>query len=441
MANISQKTMTEINPKLSRISSKIHVDSIPDWLALKDDGLCTGVGTSLDPYIIEDLEIDGQGFGACITIDSKNIYFIIQNCTLFNADEAIVLQNVQHGKIMGNDIQHNIQGIYAWRSSYNTIKDNFINQNQDTGIYLDNADSNIITGNLATFCESGIRIDLSDNNQVSENTLENNNHGINSWIMNDNQVVRNSIRNNDVGINIGEKSRCNIISNNIFSNNGVDIAGEQEFCKYLILPITIGAITIVLIITLVLVIILIKRGKIAHRKKVSVVTPSIQNLQIEEKSIFKKERDMEEMYPSTQKPSQVGTTTAQKQKIEEEIIAKESEQQKGDLLNLELKSEEKDRSDAFSLQNFELRGEKLQEEEMKKKMEEISLVSDEDLGSPALEMESNKNQPDSRLETREQEAELKVQIIDSNKIICNYCGYLNEEDADFCIQCGQILKK
>lgn len=438
MASMSQKSMNEINPKLSRISGKIQIDSIDDWSALKEEGLCTGAGTSSDPYIIEDLEIDGQGFGACITIDSKNIYFIIQNCTLFNADEAIVLQNVQNGKIIANDIQHNIQGIYAWQSSYNTIKDNFVNQNDDTGIYLDNADNNIITGNLASFCESGIRIDRSDNNQVSENILENNIHGINSWIMNGNQIIRNTIRNNDVGINIGEKSKCNTISDNTFSGNGVNIAGEQEFCLTFIIPLSIGILLGAL--TIILVIILIRRRKKSRNKEVSLVIPNIQKIDIDEKPLSKKVREMDEMYELTQELNQEDKIINQEQNFEEEISTEGPKLQTEDLFNVILKSEEKDRSETLSLKNIEQNGEKLQREEIARKLEKESIVFDEESSAP-LEIASSEKKPENELETRETEKEIEVQISNIHEITCNYCGYLNNEDADFCVQCGQVLKK
>jgi parallel beta-helix repeat protein len=438
MASMSQKSMNEINPKLSRISGKIQIDSIDDWSALKDEGLCTGVGTSSDPYIIEDLEIDGQGFGACITIDSKNIYFVIQNCTLFNADEAIVLQNVQNGKIIANDIQHNFQGIYAWQSSYNTIKDNFVNQNDDTGIYLDNADNNIITGNLASLSESGIRIDRSDNNQVSENILENNFHGINSWIMNGNQIIRNTIRNNDVGINIGEKSKCNTISDNTFSGNGVNIAGEQEFCLTFIIPLSIGILLGAL--TIILVIILIRRRKKSRNKEVSLVIPNIQKIDIDEKPLSKKVREMDEMYELTQELNQEDKIINQEQNFEEEISTEGPKLQTEDLFNVILKSEEKDRSETLSLKNIEQNGEKLQREEIARKLEKESIVFDEESSTP-LEIASSEKKPENELETRETEKEIEVQISNIHEITCNYCGYLNNEDADFCVQCGQVLKK
>jgi len=47
------------NLKISAISGKIHIDN--NWTATKSAGICTGTGTYSDPYVIEDLVINGGG--------------------------------------------------------------------------------------------------------------------------------------------------------------------------------------------------------------------------------------------------------------------------------------------------------------------------------------------------------------------------------------------
>jgi len=76
------------NPKISAISGKIHIDDDSpsiNWTVAEKDGICTGNGTYSDPYIIKDLEIDSEGSGSCIWIDNSEVYFRIENCTLFNS--------------------------------------------------------------------------------------------------------------------------------------------------------------------------------------------------------------------------------------------------------------------------------------------------------------------------------------------------------------------
>ncbi|MHA1292446.1 MAG: hypothetical protein ACTSQJ_07245 [Promethearchaeota archaeon] len=47
---------------------------------------CYGDGTPWDPYIIENVVIDAQSQTNGISILNSNDFFIIRNCTIFNAD-------------------------------------------------------------------------------------------------------------------------------------------------------------------------------------------------------------------------------------------------------------------------------------------------------------------------------------------------------------------
>ena len=94
--------------KISAVSGKIHI--YYNWSATKTAGICTGSGTKTDPYIIEDLEIDGGGSGSCILIENSNVYFKIENCMDYNsgnawADAGIRLYNVDNGKLIDDIIE------------------------------------------------------------------------------------------------------------------------------------------------------------------------------------------------------------------------------------------------------------------------------------------------------------------------------------------------
>jgi len=45
---------------------------------------CTGSGAYSDPYVIKNLEIDGEDNHSCIVIEDSDAFFRIENCTLFN---------------------------------------------------------------------------------------------------------------------------------------------------------------------------------------------------------------------------------------------------------------------------------------------------------------------------------------------------------------------
>ncbi|MFW9820440.1 MAG: hypothetical protein ACFFE5_12585, partial [Candidatus Thorarchaeota archaeon] len=71
--------------KTSKVSGRIHIKGSSGWLNFKNDGNCTGTGTIVDPYVIEDLIIDGEGLSSCIWIEDSNVHFRIENCTVYNS--------------------------------------------------------------------------------------------------------------------------------------------------------------------------------------------------------------------------------------------------------------------------------------------------------------------------------------------------------------------
>ena len=61
----------------SEVSGKIHIVGSSGWADARARGICTGLGSSSNPYRIEDKVIDGKGTGTCIWIEDSNKYFII----------------------------------------------------------------------------------------------------------------------------------------------------------------------------------------------------------------------------------------------------------------------------------------------------------------------------------------------------------------------------
>ncbi|MFX0178036.1 MAG: NosD domain-containing protein [Candidatus Hodarchaeota archaeon] len=135
--------------KASALSEKIHIDN--NWTDAWTAGICTGNGTYSEPYIIEDLEIDAGGSGSCIIIENSNVYFRIENCTLYNtgivSDAGIKLLYVNNSQIINNTIDAN-----------------------DYGIHLEYSDNNTIAGNKVTNFR-GIRLEYSSNNILYLNSL------------------------------------------------------------------------------------------------------------------------------------------------------------------------------------------------------------------------------------------------------------------------------
>ncbi|HEC39964.1 MAG TPA: hypothetical protein ENI29_17125, partial [bacterium] len=220
-----------------------------------------GSGTFNNPYIIENVTINGQSTGSCIEIQNSEVFFEIRNNTLYNSEDwvgaaginlinvknalivdnnlsnnlgqGIILSTSQNSSVIGNEIINNgKRGIAIFSSDNNTIKDNEVNlnggngDNLDSGIYLTNSDSNIVKNNIVkdnTYSGIVLRESCSSN-LILGNFINNSEHGVFSeWNNNDyNKILTNNITYNDYGIYFKPSlSDHNTISGNIISNNDI----------------------------------------------------------------------------------------------------------------------------------------------------------------------------------------------------------------------------
>jgi parallel beta-helix repeat protein len=211
-----------------------------------------------DNNTISQNNIVGSDMGHCIFLDSSNRNRIIGNNISHN-DYSIYLQYSNNNTITCNDISWNRQdGVRVFSSHYNSITDNFFENNKakDLGIYESN--NTIVEGN--TFSEtkslSNIRILLSNNNYIKNNILRNDWFSCidivyNSYnnIITDNQIItrgrgieinyncsynkiiNNTLLNNRYGIEMSYNCCYNKIINNTFLNNlyGIHIKYIEKF--------------------------------------------------------------------------------------------------------------------------------------------------------------------------------------------------------------------
>ncbi len=145
---------------------------------------CSGSGTVEDPYVIENVIIDGQNSGSCITIRNSRPYFIIRNCTLYNAGGAffnwaagIKLVNTKNGKVLNNSLSNNENGILEICGHNNKFLKNVVKINLN-GLYLWFSNENNITGNNIDYNQNGINLIISNYNSITENYIVGNNASI-----------------------------------------------------------------------------------------------------------------------------------------------------------------------------------------------------------------------------------------------------------------------
>ncbi len=216
---------------------------------------CSGSGTWSDPYVIENITIDGQNANNCIRIDNSHVYFTIKNCTLINGlgeywhSGSIRLENVTNGEVINNNCSFSQQGIYLTSSHNNTIYRNTANNNTICGIILyKQCNDNKIIQNTANFNAKdptpgdGIRIkssfpDYSYRNLISGNNVSYNaGRGLDLTYIEDTIIINNTANNNGdgfVGDGIAVQASRNIsISLNNVRGNGVGMFIYNDYhCK------------------------------------------------------------------------------------------------------------------------------------------------------------------------------------------------------------------
>ncbi len=203
-----------------------------NWTWAETQPWCSGSGSWTDPYVIENVTIDGQGSGNCVEIINSDDYFIIRNCTVYNSgfssnNAGIKLYNIDNGKIMNNNCSdNNYNGIYLRASNNNTLSGNTANFNNDSGIHLDwYNDNNTLLGNTANNNKNGIHLYDSNNNTLSGNIVNNNNDGINLSTSDNNTISGNNANNNDNGMYLWFSEDNTLSENNASNNNnhGIDL--------------------------------------------------------------------------------------------------------------------------------------------------------------------------------------------------------------------------
>jgi parallel beta-helix repeat protein len=203
--------------RVSIVSERIHIDN--NWSDVKAAALCTGSGSYVDPYIIEDLLIDGRGSKTSILIENSSVYFKIENCTVNNSTDnqkaGIWLAQVNNSVLINNNCSSNKGGIILFDCNYNTIANNAVS-NGSWGIVIYRSSYNLISNNYVSDQhdgEGGISLTESHNNTITGNVVSNNKVGINLRYSSDNTISGTTLANNKPGM-VLQGSNNNIISEN-----------------------------------------------------------------------------------------------------------------------------------------------------------------------------------------------------------------------------------
>ena len=225
------------NLQISAVSGKIHIINNSGWVTFRSAGNCTGNGTYSEPYVIEDLVIDGEGSGNCIEIENSDVFFKIENCTVYNSGDSpnagIRLSYVNNSQLINNNCSSNYYGIRLSSSKYNNISGNTARNNTFCGILLSSSNYNNISGNNASFnTYHGIWLHYSQYNDISGNTANNNYRNGILLFDSDNNIIsgNNASYNTNNGIWLSSSNYNNISGNNASYNTYLGI--ELTFSNY-----------------------------------------------------------------------------------------------------------------------------------------------------------------------------------------------------------------
>ena len=220
-----------IHPEVSADLERIHIDN--NWTATKAAGICTGSGTTSNPYIIENYEIDGVNYQSSIFIQNSNVYFIIRKCIIFTYNYAeITLSNVTNAQIIDNDCSSGWgYGINLVNCDNNYILDNIVNSNNMDGIHLEDSNNNDISGNTINSNKGmGIRLHYSSDNIVSRNIINYNSDYGGIWLSysSNNQIYLNCLTNNTITNAFDGQGSNNQWDNGVKGNFWSDYTGSDE---------------------------------------------------------------------------------------------------------------------------------------------------------------------------------------------------------------------
>lgn len=194
------------------LNQPFRINSNADFPPYANGG---GDGSIGNPWILENYDIDGTGYGYCIYIGNATNHFIVRNSYLRNAsgvgtmpyfyNAGIILYNCDTGTVFNNTcISNNLHGVYLRESQNANVMNNTVKSNGEHGILLHESSNSIVHNN--TVYQNGYTGILiyfnSDSNEVYDN---------------------NASHNNDVGIYLAYADNC-IARDNIASyNNGYGI--------------------------------------------------------------------------------------------------------------------------------------------------------------------------------------------------------------------------
>jgi parallel beta-helix repeat protein len=207
---------------------------------------CSGSGTLGDPYVIENVYIDGnmslvetlgkQHSANCLSIYRSTAYFIVRDCYFTKSgtgefNSGIYLTHVENGILYNNTLAYHNQAISVDSSSNITVLYNVIKHNQNLygpnrAMYLEFSDDCLVVKNLVVNTYVGIQLFKCVGTEIRQNMLNSSlfgfpvSVGIDFMMINDSKIIFNVFAGDYTGIDFHVSqigSTGNVIQNNTIS--------------------------------------------------------------------------------------------------------------------------------------------------------------------------------------------------------------------------------
>jgi len=208
----------------------IRINSNSEFNAI--NGVTGGNGTEGNPWIIENYDINGTGYGYCIYVGNTTEYFVVRDCYLHDAsdfnllpyygNQGVILYNVSNCSITCLNISDNDRGIFLYNSHTNLVEKNIISRSFLSAVDVIFSNNNNISGNnVSTSSGWGIYINSCKNNTITNNIAQNNWWGIALYESSstNNRLLLNRVLNNEYGISLWYSPSMNLIAHNLINYN------------------------------------------------------------------------------------------------------------------------------------------------------------------------------------------------------------------------------
>jgi parallel beta-helix repeat protein len=234
------------------VSTPFRINSNAEFATMAASKGWQGDGSQATPYIIDNYDINGTGFGCCIYVGNTTYFFTIQNCFLHEAsgkeadyywNSGMILYTSTNGNISSCNISSNSRyGCYLIHSNDNIIWNSTISYNNPSdfgyGVYAYNCSNNVVedcefSDNYygINFIYFGFDSSYNDNNSVIDCIFERHREPL--WIRGTNTTVQGnniSMVYGNYGIHL-YRGNNSIISDNMI--DGVNFGNDLPCSIYL----------------------------------------------------------------------------------------------------------------------------------------------------------------------------------------------------------------